>query len=259
MTTSLNRIMPGIVSDITGVDTLGIRSAAEAFRGGTIPTPETYIPADTGAVWASDPINGAILVAAVFFFIICIPRLFTLAPYLFGTLLRWKESARITDSVRLSRERNILYHACLLPLCLLSSRYQFYSLHMMEGKEPWVVTLMNLGILLFVLFARFLMVYTVKPRMLTSLWKTSRSIVYNALIVITVVGLVIAGLATLTKMPDETVSNVLFYAFLLVFLVFWYRNFEILSLKGLRFKAFLYLCALELTPAILLVVSSVIF
>ena len=251
--------MPGIVSDITGVDTLGIRSAAEAFRGGTVPTPETYIPADMGTEWASDPINGAILVAAVFFFIICIPRLFILAPYLFGTLLRWKESARITDSVRLSRERNILYHACFLPLCLLSSRYQFYSLQIMEGKEPWKVTLMNLAVLLFILSARFLMVHTFKPKMLTHLWRTSRSILYNALIVITVVGLVIAGVATLANIPDQTVSNVLFYAFLAVFLVFWYRNFEILSLKGQRFKAFLYLCALELTPAILLVASSVIF
>lgn len=251
--------MPGIVSDITGVDTVGIRSAAEAFRGGTVPVPEAGLPLADGAEWASDPINGAILVAAVFFFIICIPRLVMLAPYLFGSLLRWKESARITDSVRLSRERNILYHACLLPICLLSSRYQFYSLQFMEGKEPWVVTLINLGILLFVLTARFFMVYIFKPRMLTSLWKTSRSIVYNALIVITVLGLVTAGLATLANIPDETVRNVLFYEFLLVFLVFWYRNFEILSLKGRRFKAFLYLCALELTPAIILVVSSVLF
>ena len=259
MTTNPNRIMPGIVSDITGVDTLGIRSAAEAFRGGTVPTPENYIPVSSGTEWASDPINGVILVAAVFFFIICIPRLFTLAPYLFGTLLRWKESARITDSVRLSRERNILYHACLLPLCLLSSRYQFYSLHFMEGKAPWMVTLINLGILLFVLGVRYMMVVTFKPRTLTSLWKTSRSIVYNAVIVITVLGVVTAGIATLANWQDETASNVLFYEFLLVFFVFWYRNFEILSLKGQRFKAFLYLCALELTPAIILVVSSIIF
>lgn len=251
--------MPGIVSDITGVDTVGIRSAAEAFRGGTTPAPEACLPVDGGTAWASDPINGVLVVAAVFFFIICIPRLMELAKFLFGGLLRWKESARITDSVRLSRDRNILLHACFLPLCLISSRYQIFSLRLMEGKEPWMVTLITLGALLLVLGLRYILVHSYVPYKLTDLRHTSRSIVYNALIVMTVCGIATAGLATLATIPDETVKNVLFYEFTVIFLVFLYRNFEILSLKGLRFKAFLYLCALELTPAILLVVSSVIF
>lgn len=254
--------MPWIVSDITGVDTAGIRSASEAFRGGVVPAPSEALPAPEnlyGELWAADSINGALVVAAVIFVIICLPRLMELAKYLFGGLLRWKETANLFASVRLSRDRNILFNACLMPLALLSSRYGLYRLDLMEGMAPWQVSLVTLGALLLAFGFRWVLVNYFSPRTLSDQWKVSRTNIYNGTIVATVLGLLTAGIATVAGAPDSSVRSVLYHESTILFVVILYRNFEILSWKGQRFKAFLYLCALELIPVILLVISGILF
>lgn len=252
--------MPGIVSEINGVDTVAIHNASEAFLGGSIPPREALpdIQVDE-ALWTSDPVFGAMVVGAVIVGIICIPRILKLSGNVFGCLLRWKETANLTASVPLSRDRNTLCTASLLPLSLISARYRLFELDLMDGKAPWVVALISLGLLFLLFLFRNILVYNFGPRRLADLWKISRTNFYNGIIVVTIIGLLVSGIGAITDMPDITVKKILLHVFGGIFFIFFYRNLEILSWKGQRFKAFLYLCALELTPIALLVVSTIIF
>ena len=210
-------------------------------------------------MWKDDPVNGVIVVASVIIGIIVLPNLFRVAKYVFGALLRCRETASLAASVSHSRERNLLFLVSLLPVSLLMSRYELYHISLMDGQEPWVVSLMCLGALSLALLLRYVLVNNFAPRRMGDAWKIARTNILNFFIIAAAAGLLIAGIASFTNLDDSLVRKVLLSVFSVLFAVIIYRNFEILSWKGQRFKAFLYLCGLELTPAVLLVVSAIIF
>ena len=252
--------MPGLFSEIA-LDSLGIRNASEAFLGGTVPDAGSLAEAvgDFGNVWAADPINGAFVVAATIIGIFSLNLLYTLLPYLFGALTGWKATARLNQSMRLSRERNILFHLAFLPFCLISSRFSLYHISIMDGMPPHMVTLISLGVAFIYLGIRQLLAVFFAPAYCMEQWKIARTNLPNGFILITLLAIIYCGIAAFAGIPDDTSRRVLLYIAAIVFIVIFYRNFEILSWKGRRFKGFLYLCALELAPSILLVASAIIF
>lgn len=252
--------MPGLFSEIA-LDSLGIRNASEAFLGGTVPDAGSLAEAagDFGNVWAADPINGAFVVAATIIGIFSLNLLYTLIPYLFGALTGWKATARLNQSMRLSRERNILFHLAFLPFCLISSRFSLYHIGIMDGMPPHMVTLISLGVAFIYLGVRQLLSVFFAPSYCMEQWKIAKTNLPNGFILITLLAIIYCGIAAFAGIPDDTSRRVLLYIAAIVFIVIFYRNFEILSWKGRRFKGFLYLCALELAPSILLVASAIIF
>lgn len=250
--------MPGLFSEIA-LD--GIRNASEAFLGGTVPDAGSLAEAagDFGNVWAADPINGAFVVAATIIGIFSLNLLYTLIPYLFGALTGWKATARLNQSMRLSRERNILFHLAFLPFCLISSRFSLYHIGIMDGMPPHMVTLISLGVAFIYLGVRQLLSVFFAPSYCMEQWKIAKTNLPNGFILITLLAIIYCGIAAFAGIPDDTSRRVLLYIAAIVFIVIFYRNFEILSWKGRRFKGFLYLCALELAPSILLVASAIIF
>jgi len=252
--------VPGLFSEIA-LDSLGIRNASEAFLGGTVPDAGSLAKAagDFGNVWAADPINGAFVVAATIIGIFSLNLLYTLIPYLFGALTGWKATARLNQSMRLSRERNILFHLAFLPFCLISSRFSLYHIGIMDGMPPHMVTLISLGVAFIYLGVRQLLAVFFAPSYCMEQWKIAKTNLPNGFILITLLAIIYCGIAAFAGIPDDTSRRVLLYIAAIVFIVIFYRNFEILSWKGRRFKGFLYLCALELAPSILLVASAIIF
>ena len=217
------------------------------------------VAAGQASLWESDPVAGLLIVASVLLWIICLPRLMTLSHYLFGGLVQWKITARLARSVSLSRDRNYLCLASILPTCLVSARYGIYHIAPMNGQPVWIVVLMTAGALLAYLLMRLFLVKTFLPKNMADAWKISRTNLPNGVIIIAIVTSATAILMHLCKAPDELAKNVILYESALIFLVILYRNYEILSWKGQRFKAFLYLCGLELIPALALIISAILF
>lgn len=250
--------MPGIISDVTSIDTVSVHSVSEAFLGGSSPAQEALNELG-GSPWQDDKVFGCIVVLAVLAGIASLPRLSRVAGPLFGSLWRWKETARLAASVPMSRDRNLLFLACLLPLSLLCARYGLYHISVMDGMAPWQTELTCLGAILLTVVMRYALVNGLEPRRISDQWKISRTNFPNCLIITTLCCLVASGTATMAGASDQMVRRVLLGIVCVLFGIFYYRNFEILSWKGQRFKGFSYLCALELSPVILLAISAVIF
>lgn len=208
--------------------------------------------------WGSDPIIVIMVLACTLAGVISIPRFQRMIPYVAGSMLRWKATMWIDESVPLSRDRNLLFVGCVLPICLIGSKYYLYSPEFLQGLEPWqytaALTLGLLGILLYkALFTRIL-----HNRMGDDAWIVFFND-FNRFIIVAVTLVFLGGLLPLAKVPVPTIRTILFTVYALTFAAFFYKNWQILSWKGLRFTAFLYLCGLELGPLVLLVASALIF
>ena len=129
----------------------------------------------------------------------------------------------------------------------------------MDGMPPHMVTLISLGVAFIYLAVRQLLAVFFAPSYCMEQWKIAKTNLPNGFILITLLAIIYCGIAAFAGIPDDTSRRVLLYIAAIVFIVIFYRNFEILSWKGRRFKGFLYLCALELAPSILLVASAIIF
>ena len=69
-------------------------------------------------------------VLALISFLVCLLLLKTLVevfPSLMACLVRWKESVNLDASVQLSRGRDIMSIAMVMPFCLTVGRYTLYS------------------------------------------------------------------------------------------------------------------------------------
>ena len=129
----------------------------------------------------------------------------------------------------------------------------------MDGRPLYMITLITLGVFLSYMLIRQLLGMVLAPYYCMDQWKIARTNLPNAIVILTLVSILFCGFAALSGIADLIVRKVLLCLAAFIFVVIFYRNFEILSWKGRRFKGFLYLCALELMPAILLVASAIIF
>ena len=69
-------------------------------------------------------------ILALISFFICLLLLKTLVevfPSLMACLVRWKESVNLDASVQLSRGRDIMAIAMVMPFCLTAGKYSLYS------------------------------------------------------------------------------------------------------------------------------------
>ena len=78
-------------------------------------------------------------ILALISFFICLLLLRTFVevfPSLMACLVRWKESVNLDASVMLSRDRDIMAIAMIMPFCLTAGRFYLYSPSWMAGFGP---------------------------------------------------------------------------------------------------------------------------
>lgn len=210
-------------------------------------------------IWDADMVNSCLVVACVIAGIACIPRIKMLAPSLWGCMMRSREVQRLHGSIRISRERNILAGLCILPLCLIEARFCMVPLTFPETFPIWGESLAITGIFLAFLVVRKIMSVLFSFLVRGDAAKLTFINFFNFLAVLTAALAVGAGITGIAGIEKTTARVVLWAESGLLFCLYLLRNWQILSWKGPTFKAFLYLCALELVPLSLTVAGALIF
>jgi hypothetical protein len=187
-------------------------------------------------------------------------RLVNIMPSLMACMIRGKESLNLEASVKLSLDRDALALAMIIPFCLVAFRYRLYSLGFIEEMADDSVLGVYFAVFASYLLLRFMMTWLFRPQKLpkktyVAADKASRSffIVYTLLL------LAMGGIFGLADVQDAVSRDAMLWVSAFMYLLFLLRKTQIFSTSCSVFAGFLYLCALEMIPTGILVVSAIIF
>ena len=181
-------------------------------------------------------------------------------PSLMACMIRGKESLNLEASVKLSLDRDALALAMIIPFCLVDFRYKLYFPGFIEEMTDDSVLAIYFGVFAVYIFLRFLMTWLFRPQKLpkktyVAADKASRSF----FIVYTLMLLAMGGIFGLADVQDAVSRDAMLWVSAFMYLLFLLRKTQIFSTSCSVFAGFLYLCALEMIPTGILVVSAIIF
>lgn len=187
-------------------------------------------------------------------------RLVNIMPSLMACMIRGKESLNLEASVKLSLDRDALALAMIIPFCLVAFRYKLYFPGFIEEMTDDSVLGIYFGVFAVYIFLRFLMTWLFHPQKLpkktyVAADKASRSF----FIVYTLMLLAMGGVFGLADVQDSVSRDAMLWVSAFMYLLFLLRKTQIFSTSCSVFAGFLYLCALEMIPTGILVVSAIIF
>ena len=230
----------------------------DPFKSGQLLLPDTP-PEAMEAAGEGFPLSGTIGVAvSVLLFLVVLRSFLSVLPYLADSILRARGSAALENSVRVSRDRNLVALVFLVPAILLAFRYRLYDPAFVRDLEPDL----RLGVIGAVfagyLLLRFLLYRWARPRRRYDNYQLSYRAGYTFFILLMLLALATVGVLYVLKAPDRIVRIFLLAETAFVYLVYLLRRGQILSLSCNPLTTFLYLCGLELLPTAALVLSAVI-
>ena len=187
-------------------------------------------------------------------------RLLNIFPSLLACLIRGKESFNLEASVKLSRDRDALALAMIVPFCLVALRYGLYSPGFLEGFSENAVTGIYFAVFCVYVLLRALMAWLFRPRkMQQKTYRTAIKASSSFFIIGTLLLLATGGLLDLFNVSEIDVRSAMLWVSALIYAIFLLRKIQIFYSSCSVFVAFLYLCALEMIPTGILVVSAIIF
>ena len=200
------------------------------------------------------------LAIGLIFFLLIIRTFVGLVPSLMATVIRWKESLNLEASVKLSRDRNTVAACAAIFFCLTMVTYDIYDLKCLQtlgaNSHFWVL----IGIFCLFVAIRTFIEHTIRPRRIqTKSYMAVVRVSYSFFIVLTMLLLLMSGIATVSNMNPEHAKNAILWISALTYLLHLIRKLQILSSSCSIFAGFLYLCALEILPTGVLIASAVIF
>ena len=187
-------------------------------------------------------------------------RLVNILPSLLACLMRGKESLNLEASVKLSRDRDALALAMIIPFCLTAFHYHLYMPGFLEGMTPEAVLGIYFGVFCIYIGLRLMMTWLFRPQKLPKKTYIAADKASHSFFIIYTLLLLAAG-ATLgiLNVPEADVRNVMLWISAAIYTLFLLRKTQIFSTSCSVFAGFLYLCALEMIPTGILVVSAIIF
>ena len=201
-----------------------------------------------------------VLALGLIFFLLIIRTFVGVVPSLMATVIRWKESLNLEASVKLSRDRNTVAACAAIFFCLTMITYDVYDPKCLQMLRPdahfWVI----IGIFCLFVAIRTFIEHTIRPRRIQA--KSYMAVIrvsYSFLIVMTMLLLLMSGIATVFDISPEHARNAILWISALTYLLHLVRKLQILSSSCSIFAGFLYLCALEILPTGVLIASAVIF
>ena len=201
-----------------------------------------------------------VLALGLIFFLLIIRTFVGVVPSLMATVIRWKESLNLEASVKLSRDRNTVAACAAIFFCLTMITYDVYDPKCLQMLRPdahfWVL----IGIFGLFVAIRTFIEHTIRPRRIQA--KSYMAVIrvsYSFLIVMTMLLLLMSGIATVFDISPEHARNAILWISALTYLLHLVRKLQILSSSCSIFAGFLYLCALEILPTGVLIASAVIF
>lgn len=229
------------------------------FKSGSLELPTTASPFDAEPAldWLAFPGNRILMVAAILLFFAALSDYLLMLPHILRCLTRPREHVHIQHNMSLVYTRNYVALTLALPFCLMSDRYLLYT-PSFAGFVPagWSVAVPAVAILAYLLLRRLLFALVRPPRFSSELEQAYHFALYNLFIAL--VSLMLLTLAALLPfgLPDMTMHSVLLAEIGFAFALTLLHTAQILSLHCSALGTILYLCALELIPAGLLLYSA---
>ena len=203
--------------------------------------------------------NIAVLVAFIIM-LLFLRRLADIVPSLLACMIRWKENVNLEASVKLSRNRDDLALAMIIPFCLVAYRYGLYSPGFMDGLSENAVLGLYFVVFFSYLLLRFMAAMTFRPhKMSKKVFMTAVKSSSSFFIICTLIMLAAGGLMSFLDVPDSAVRSAMLWVSAVIYALCIIRKTQIFSTSCSVFIAFLYLCALEMIPTGILIVSAMIF
>lgn len=230
----------------------------DPFQTGQLLLPDAPPAALTGAGEGLSMIASLLVAVSVLLFLLALRSFLNILPYLADNILRARGSAALENSVRVSRDRNLVAAVFLIPAILLIYRYRLVDAAILDTLSPDYRLLAIAGLFIGYLLIRFLLYRWLRPRRRYDDYQTAYRTGYTFFIMLMMLALVSVAVCYVLHLPDLMVKTVLLVETGVLFLLYLLRRGQILSLSCKPLTTFLYLCALELLPAAMLVVPAAI-
>lgn len=254
--------MPTISSELYSVDTLQILPAEDAFVQGHFLMPEengqvqTYseIPGqEYGDQWNASRVNWWITALAILLVILYLRRFTSILPQISRGALRWREIISMEGNMRLCRERDSVAAAALLISFVCVSRLDLLPAEFLAALTPGWKTLASAGVIVgFLILRQICTVCAPSGKIRQDTKRISEGCAANFFILGVSLLLFLLILYSLSDTLAVFAHDAAYWVILAVWLVFLMRKYQIIATDDGRFTAILYLCTIELIPAVIL-------
>ena len=96
--------------------------------------------------------------------ILLLNRMVNVFPSLMACAIRWKENVNLAMSVKLSRDRDMIAAAMIIPFCLIIYRFGLYSPEFMKTFDENTGIGVIIGIFAAYFLLRYLLIFIVSPK-----------------------------------------------------------------------------------------------
>lgn len=232
----------------------------ELFKEGILNMSTTPLLPSAGAQpWAEYFLNRVFVVLTVTLILLEIADLLRIFPQLWRCVSRWKGNLEVEHSVSVARTRNTVALPAVLIITMLSDRFLLINPGFGTFVSPSWHLMMTFGIVMLALFLRWLFYLCTPLRSKTSEYaSTLRHVIFNYLILLSLLMLASALLLMALKVPSAAVRGVLLAESAVVFILHLRRTSQILSSRYGSLATILYLCALEILPVGILIFGCTI-
>jgi hypothetical protein len=175
-------------------------------------------------------------------------------------IIRWKESVNLEASVKLSNDRDRLAFAMLLPFCLTADRFRLYDPKFLAGFDDNIRLALTIGIFLAYFIIRSIAAKFYRPKGRGSkCYKIADKSSLTFFTILTLVLLTMGGVMSFIGLDPAMIKSAMLWVSAGIYALSLLRKTQIFVSGCSIFTAFLYLCALEIFPTGILVVSALIF
>ncbi|MGM9741486.1 MAG: DUF4271 domain-containing protein [Candidatus Cryptobacteroides sp.] len=267
-----------VPSEIYSVDTLQVLPAADAFVSGELLLPEyvaspsdMFLPAGQTSClpdmdcpgrlqhagdWSASPVNWISMAVASILVVLYMRRFVTVLPYLVGGIFRWKKLAELEYNMRLSRDRDALILPSALMMIVYLSLLDVLRPSFMEGLTPGMKTAATFGVCTaFFILRGILILVTPSRKIHRDTLNAANGAGGDFLIMAAAFLSILVILRAFSPDFALSVRTASYYVTGILWIVFLIRKKEIIAADAGQLQAFLYLCSVEILPAVLLVAS----
>ena len=187
-------------------------------------------------------------------------RLVNVFPSLLACLIRWKESVNLEASVKLSHDRDMLALSMIIPFCLIAFRYRLYAPSFLDIEDSNAVLGLYFAIFTAYMLLRILTSWLFRPsRIQHKISNAAGKSSYTFFVIYTLMLLATGAVMGVINADEAFVRHAMLWVSAFIYLLFLLRKMQIFASSSSVFAAFLYLCALEMIPTGILIVSAIIF
>ena len=185
-------------------------------------------------------------------------RIAGVLPSVIGCLVRWKECLNLEDSMKLARDRNILAVILALPFVATVSDLGFFRPDFASGWSSAGLFGLTAGYLAVHLALRLTAQGFIRPQKIAhGIYSATGKMFFSFFIIEAISVFAIAGICAFADIPKDTAHDIALYCTAAVFLMFLARKTQIFGKYCSYLTAFLYLCALEILPAGIVVAAAI--